>query len=490
LVAIIAFGFMVPSAFGQEADPPDISVGNTNLAQQAIQILDKRCFSCHGLQRSESHLRLDDPESRNKRALPGNPIFGSIEESELLRRIKSDDAAYRMPKNEPAISQSEIEKLEKWIGDGANFPVGYQLPVAAFTQGEGSELFWERHSETLDYLFELNDALYPTYVAALLFLLFTLITINVRRVRERRAKVRGEPNPSDWIQRYPTGVQVLVIAFAFIVGWMICYHRFVVQKLNERTVAIQYEYDRLTGVVIPNELISSTKAGIYRPKHPKRLGGEYYRGNDERNEELFNGGYYRTATMNLSLEDGDGRILQWNDEVKAGDLWIRLVVSRAPFATPALFVEENMLHCFLSRNRNPPQPEQGKKPPPDDRSFLNSCKKGESWEARYKIGSIPADGNLMLQGNLFLCADGGGAHYGIDYDVLLRDHKIDEQSELWMGAVYLTGNVVVAKPTDIILPEWFDFLPIPEITHENTHDPKLLGIPSPEPSSDSSSSEK
>ena len=67
-------------------------------------------------------------------------------------------------------------------------------------------------------------------------------------------------------------------------------------------------------------------------------------------------------------------------------------------------------------------------------------------------------------------------HYGIRYDIVVRDGCIDSSSEIWMGATFLTSNVVVPHEEKITLREWFDFAPIPEITEENSKDPELLGI--------------
>ena len=65
------------------------------------------------------------------------------------------------------------------------------------------------------------------------------------------------------------------------------------------------------------------------PMHPKRLGGIYYRGNDERSPELFNGGFYRTATLEVWLSDAAGNHLQWNDEIADRNLFITFAINRA-----------------------------------------------------------------------------------------------------------------------------------------------------------------
>lgn len=45
-----------------------------------------------------------------------------------------------------------------------------------------------------------------------------------------------------------------------------------------------------------------------------------------------------------------------------------------------------------------------------------------------------------------------------------------------MGNLFVVGNLVYPDPEKITLDQWFDYRPIPEITGENSTDPKLLGI--------------
>ena len=79
-------------------------------------------------------------------------------------------------------------------------------------------------------------------------------------------------------------------------------------------------------------------------------------------------------------------------------------------------------------------------------------------------------------GGIDLCNAGGQPHYGIRCDITVREGRIDAASEMWMGATFVTSNVVIPQDGKIPLREWFDFVPIPEITQENSKDPDLLGI--------------
>ncbi len=85
-----------------------------------LPLLSDRCFHCHGLDTQEGDLRLDEAGVAVELGLiePGDP-----DESELIRRIMSDDPEERMP---PAgsglvLSDEEKAKLRQWVADGAKY---------------------------------------------------------------------------------------------------------------------------------------------------------------------------------------------------------------------------------------------------------------------------------------------------------------------------------------------------------------------------------
>ena len=85
-------------------------------------VLASKCFACHGPDEShrEADLRLDQRESAiNFGAL----VPGSPEESELLRRILSDNPDERMPPPEAGapLSKQQKRRFRDWIQDGANY---------------------------------------------------------------------------------------------------------------------------------------------------------------------------------------------------------------------------------------------------------------------------------------------------------------------------------------------------------------------------------
>jgi hypothetical protein len=85
-------------------------------------ILSKNCFPCHGPDEShrQADLRLDD---RDVAVEFGSIVPGSADDSELVRRITSNDAEERMPPAETGrrLSAEEIEAIKRWIDGGAEY---------------------------------------------------------------------------------------------------------------------------------------------------------------------------------------------------------------------------------------------------------------------------------------------------------------------------------------------------------------------------------
>jgi len=87
-------------------------------------ILSEKCLRCHGPDEAAraGGLRLDEygaavEERGGKRAIaPGEPAA-----SELIARIKADDPVRRMPLGGDRLSDKQIELLEKWISNGAEY---------------------------------------------------------------------------------------------------------------------------------------------------------------------------------------------------------------------------------------------------------------------------------------------------------------------------------------------------------------------------------
>lgn len=134
LLAVIAsiLPASIVSAQGLETKPLDFN-------RDIRPILSNRCFRCHGPDQDErkgggkSGLRLDIPEGiaedldGHVAVVPGKP-----QDSELILRIKSQDASTLMPPPESGLklTDTEIELLERWVRENAPYAIhwSYGLP--------------------------------------------------------------------------------------------------------------------------------------------------------------------------------------------------------------------------------------------------------------------------------------------------------------------------------------------------------------------------
>lgn len=120
ILTMIAFLDLHPSARAAAAETVDY-------LRDVQPILAERCFHCHGqdTETQQSGLRLDLREAALQGGDSGVPAIvpGKPEESELLRRVTSEDEFEVMPpeeENKP-LDQRQIETLRQWIREGAPY---------------------------------------------------------------------------------------------------------------------------------------------------------------------------------------------------------------------------------------------------------------------------------------------------------------------------------------------------------------------------------
>src|SRR5438477_463361 len=84
-------------------------------------ILAQRCFKCHGMDDTgrKGRLRLDVREAALKGGKSGMPAIvpGKPDQSEIVRRLFSDEQSERMPPpaTKTALTAEEKEKIRAWI---------------------------------------------------------------------------------------------------------------------------------------------------------------------------------------------------------------------------------------------------------------------------------------------------------------------------------------------------------------------------------------
>lgn len=119
-------------------------------ATKVRPILAANCFACHGADEAarEGELRLDmaadrnDAESAAARAIvPGKP-----EDSELIKRITSDDPDEKMPPPDSghSLTKQQIETLRQWIAEGANYETHWSFIPPVKPQPPQGRSDWAR----------------------------------------------------------------------------------------------------------------------------------------------------------------------------------------------------------------------------------------------------------------------------------------------------------------------------------------------------------
>src|SRR5262249_5626248 len=90
-------------------------------------ILARHCFKCHGPddKARQSELRLDVRESALKGGSSGDPglVPGKPDDSELVRRVLSDDEGEVMPPPSAKLPLTADDKamLRRWVAEGAKY---------------------------------------------------------------------------------------------------------------------------------------------------------------------------------------------------------------------------------------------------------------------------------------------------------------------------------------------------------------------------------
>jgi hypothetical protein len=313
------------------------------------------------------------------------------------------------------------------------------------------------------------------YLPWLIGLLITVVVVERVKVlaRKREGAEQGQLPRAFALANRVTPPIYLIALLCIVIGILVDRTLLLqrhLEKAKEDRVA-QYESVGITSIF-------GEPPRPVRPNHETRLGGTYYRGNNERNTALYNNGNYRTATLELSLVDGTGNKLDYGEPV-SGELSIRLLIRSAPGATPALFNDEIMDGLVLATGYHP----QGMMIFSGDVGTFEATDQPNEWQAIFPIKKASAD----LQGLVYLyrgkqdesgnTLTSGTPQIGIVYDLILDEGRIATGSELWLDAIYFPENVA-PPPKDGKLPwtEWFDFRPIPVIKGDNTKDPSLLGI--------------
>ena len=94
-----------------------------DFGRQIQPILAKRCYACHGPDKAEGGLRLNNKEAAFAKLESGEHAITAkdVAKSELLKRVTSREEGVQMPPEGAPLTDSQIELLRRWIEQGAEW---------------------------------------------------------------------------------------------------------------------------------------------------------------------------------------------------------------------------------------------------------------------------------------------------------------------------------------------------------------------------------
>jgi len=194
----------------------------------------------------------------------------------------------------------------------------------------------------------------------------------------------------------------------------------------------------------------------------------YYRGNDERSPDLFNGGNYLTCTFEVGVVDKHGNAVAQGSR-RPEQCFVHLTIIRAPFTADVLYSDRIMEQVFATE-----QYELSGLLTAPDRVNLKAVENDWKWELNFPIDPEVDSGEIYLwHVNLW----GGDSvpllHYAIHYDLPTESGVLTESADIRLGALRLTTPVIRYQ---MPIEEWLRSTPFPELESPGPADPKKLGI--------------
>jgi len=126
-----------------------------SIYQLAVQpILEQKCVSCHGLDKVKGDLRLDSPEQIKAGGENGDILSGNSMMMSLIHLPKEDEN-HMPPEGKEQLSKEEIELLENWINEGADF----EMALKELNEEEDLLLAVNKYLTTINDIEEINTDL-------------------------------------------------------------------------------------------------------------------------------------------------------------------------------------------------------------------------------------------------------------------------------------------------------------------------------------------
>lgn len=438
---------------------------------QILPILRENCFQCHSDEKSEGGLQLDSQNSILKGGDSQQPIFGmSIESSEVFKRITSDDPDYKMPPKGDSLSKSEIDLVQKWIEQGGDFKANSKSNQSGKNNGgDSAKLIGGIYKWFLENAY--------SFWTLNIFIFLTIVFLILEKKKRKASKIDSTEGPiskRNWIQRIYVShylIAYLILGFVFYGFWnhkQLEIQKKRIEKLRETTAALRLKNSQLQGFGMLEKYYGKPP----RPKrlaHPVGLSQTYYRGNDERSPELYNGGYYRTSKMHLRLLDGNGKPLTHGKSFPEEGAQIEFTFNKPPGTSENLYQEDVINKTYISK-------EYPVKFAADDpeKVEVRELEKGQKWVIRYPIR--PKKKNAESMDGILYVYFGKRLDLGIVYNIRLKEGRIADLSDIWMGNLLCMPKLLPPNDFDYLTQEeWFDYKPIPIAKRHKKHSAKLLG---------------
>jgi mono/diheme cytochrome c family protein len=114
---LLGLGLALAAGAAQAAD------AEVDFAREIQPLLARRCYACHGPDKGEGGLRLNQSEAALAELESGEHAIvpGKPDASELLVRVTSTDEDTRMPPEGKPLTEKEVAALRRWIAQGAKF---------------------------------------------------------------------------------------------------------------------------------------------------------------------------------------------------------------------------------------------------------------------------------------------------------------------------------------------------------------------------------
>lgn len=263
---------------------------------------------------------------------------------------------------------------------------------------------------------------------------------------------------------------ILIIALMFDL-----FYTHLIHKESSKTNSLVEELHSTTFLEYGEPLIPSIS------KLPASIKKTYYRGNDERNPGLYNGGNYRTAEFTIDLCNSSNDTIGYDSVVNYNNLFLRVTISKTPNTSNHFWSKKKMSNIYVTANS---EKFHWSKNRLSDATNLYKIDSKNEWQFKYPLKSFSVGNeNKLIKGIIYLCEKrynqnnsliGGRFHYAFQFDLKIISNEISNTSDLWMGPLYRKRSLRI---WEIPESEWLSTDPIPiNQMNDINKDPILIGI--------------